>query len=93
MENKDWREEFDKKCKKFEFDGAYETDVDLKLVKPFIESILKSKQEEIEGAMGEMKRKELSSIDVGPVDIPDIETQGYNKALDDLKPIISNLLK
>jgi len=47
MENKDWREEFDKKCKKFEFDGAYETDVDLKLVKPFIESILKSKQEEI----------------------------------------------
>jgi len=50
MENKDWREEFDKKCKKFEFDGAYETDVDLKLVKPFIESLLQSKQEEIEGA-------------------------------------------
>ena len=48
-------------------------------------------RERMMGEMDKMKRKELSSINVGPVDIPDIETQGYNRALEDIKAIISNL--
>jgi len=95
MENKDWKKQFDTQ---FRVGYQWKDDefVDISKwgeIKSFFESYLKSKQEEMEKAMENMKRKELSSVDVGPINIPDIETQGYNQAVDDLKPIISNILK
>jgi flagellar biosynthesis/type III secretory pathway protein FliH len=37
--------------------------------------------EEVEKMIEGEKKEEAKSIDVGPIDIPDIETQGYNKGL------------
>jgi len=47
-------------------------------------SLLKSKQEEIERAMDEMRKNPKKDI---------VYCTSYKLALDDLKPIISNLLK
>ena len=66
-----------------------------------IESILKSKQEEIEGEMDEMKKTKTTGFlhviwgeklrsKIPAMSDTDVS---YNKALDELKPIISNLLK
>jgi len=91
MENKDWREEFDEKY-------HYQKGVELLLKSPnhfqtydvtkgiisFIESLLKSKQEEIEKAIKSMKKNPKKDI---------VYCTSYELALDDLKPIISNLLK
>ena len=49
-----------------------------------IESLLKSKQEEIEGAVENMKKDSTFFITY---------RTDYNEALDDLKPIITNILK
>jgi len=49
-----------------------------------IDSILKSKQEEIEKAMENMKKNPKKDI---------VYCTSYELAIDDLKPIISNLLK
>ena len=108
MENKDWREEFEKltpdnssagyekqkewlKNNLHLFTGdmydepAYTLDKDK--IESFIESILQSKQEEIEGEIEKMKKTQ------DEVDDNDEGERYYNKAIDDLKPIISNLLK
>jgi len=54
-----------------------------------IESLLKSKQEEIEEAMDRMKKVHKFKV----TEVEDIAKENYNQALDDLKPIITNLLK
>ena len=83
MENKDWRKEFDEKFfTKETFDWKNPTPSE---IKEFIaESLLKSKQEEIERAMDEMRKNPKKDI---------VYCTSYELALDDLKPIISNLLK
>ena len=87
MENKDWREEFEDKYCSFEISERVSKS-DMLAIISFIESLLKSKQEEIEGEMDKMKK--------GLHEQGDDQMQfncGYNFALVDLKPIISNLLK
>jgi len=88
MENKDWRKEFDEKFfTKETFDWKNPTPSE---IKEFIaESLLKSKQEEIEEAMDRMKKVHKFKV----TEVEDIAKENYNQALDDLKPIISNLLK
>ena len=89
MENKDWREEYNKLRVNDEYycGGNYENkEMLVAEIKSFIESLLKSKQEEIEGEM-EKTRKEITHPQFA------LYEKGYNQALDDLKPIISNILK
>ena len=52
-----------------------------------IKSIIQSKQEEIEGEIEKMKKTQ------DEVDDNDEGERYYNEALDDLKPIISKILK
>ena len=80
MENKDWREQYPLTT----FTGETRKEIE-----SLIESVLKSKQEEMEKALDNMKQD--------PLDAPTFE-EGVrisikNLVLDDLKPIISNLLK
>ena len=80
MENKDWREQYPLTT----FTGETRKEIE-----SLIESVLKSKQEEIEKTIDEMKQD--------PLDAPTFE-EGVrisikNLVLDDLKPIISNILK
>jgi len=70
-----------------------------------IDSLLKLKQEEIEKAMPEKKvslivmgfdgvtKKGVISEDGYEILCKEMEKRGYNQALDDLKPIISKILK
>jgi len=98
MENKDWREEFEK------IEVHYHTalgrpnafseplmidDEQEKAIISFIDSLLKSKQEEIEKVM---EKKMLPETEMkGGVDY--MCGRAYNQAVDDLKPIITNILK
>ena len=92
MENKDWREEIR---------GEWSQEVDNEMPMVFIvdgeeqiaywwlnkiEALLQSKQEEIEKAM-DKTRKEITHPQFA------LYEKGYNQALEDLKPIISNLFK
>jgi len=86
MENKDWREEF-KIIAELEYSrGIAGESFRVWRMTNLIESLLKSKREEIEGEM-EKRRKEITHPQFA------LYEKGYNKALDDLKPIISNILK
>ena len=87
MENKDWREEFGSDFKKFTGDYHNDNYADWWLNK--IESLLKSKQEEMEKDIEKMKKVHKFKV----TEVEDITKESYNQALDDLKPIISNLLK
>jgi len=50
--------------------------------------ILKSElKKKVEGT----KKKEAKSLDVGPINIPDIETQGYNQALEDIIKLLEEV--
>ena len=80
MENKDWREEFNETISNVM--GI--CTIDSLRIKSFIESLLKSKQEEIEKAMENMKKNPKKDI---------VYCTSYELALDDLKPIISNIFK
>ena len=86
MENKDWREEFGKIFEKNEYFGISvrygqkTAEGEYYQVESFIESLLQSKQEEIEG--------EIEKIE-GYYGNPKGKVMIY---LDDLKPIITNLL-
>ena len=119
MENKNWREQFEKLTpdnssagyeKQKEWlknnlhlftedmydEPAYTLDKDK--IESFIESLLKSKQEEIEhqiylkrnvfGLGGGSDTEEQDKKNAENV----IRMNAYNQALDDLKPIISNIL-
>jgi len=89
MENKDWRKEFDEKFfTKETFDWKNPTPSE---IKEFIaESLLKSKQEEIEEKISRKRRL----VGYGSDELEQqYEDRGFNSALDDLKPIITNLLK
>jgi len=92
MENKDWREQYPLTT----FTGETRKEIE-----SLIESVLKSKQEEIEGEMDEMKKTKTTGFlhviwgeklrsKIPAMSDTDVS---YNKALDELKPIISNLLK
>ena len=87
MENKDWRKQFEN-----EFAGwwDYKSAMTERIVDS-IESLLKSKQEEIEGEMGRIKRLDAELGDGENIIARD--NYFFNLALDDLKPIISNILK
>ena len=109
MENKDWREEFEKltpdnisagyekqkewlKNNLHLFTGdmydepAYTLDKDK--IESFIESLLKSKQEEMEKDIEKMRKVHKFKV----TEVEDITKESYNQALEDLKPIISNIL-
>ena len=87
MENKDWREEVKNLID--EYSGMEQNNGEYERMIPLIESLLQSKQEEIEGAMD---KKMLPETEMkGGVDY--MCGKAYNQALEDLKPIISNLLK
>jgi len=67
-------------------------------IKSFIESLLKSKQEEIEGEMEQIREeKPIVSPPESDVYMHTLaqfnRVAGVNATLDDLKPIISNILK
>jgi len=95
MENKDWREEFNEQFRK----GEQAWRPNFVLVVSFIESLLKSKQEEIEraiglkyklfGAAGCSRDEEINRINAVHI----ARMDGYNQAIVELKLIISNLLK
>ena len=101
MENKDWMEEIEKDFDELFFEGernsvyckkhkVLATPYEVKSFARFqVEKILKSKQEEIEGEMGRMKKVHKFKV----TEVEDITKESYNQALDDLKPIISNILK
>ncbi len=61
----------------------------------FIESLLKSKQEEIEGELEKMKKEiDLTkTVKRGTATNANRRKMNYNQAVADLKPIISNILK
>jgi len=80
MENKDWREDSCITC-------GIKKDAIADWWIEKIESLLKSKQKEIERAMDKMKKTQ------DEVDDNDEGERYYNEAIDDLKPIISNILK
>jgi len=80
MENKDWREEFGSDFKKFTGDYHNDNYADWWLNK--IESLLRSKQEEIEKAIEKMPNATRTEVDIEKV-----------ICADDLKPITSNILK
>ena len=82
MENKDWREEVKNLID--EYSGMEQNNGEYERMIPLIESLLQSKQEEIEKAMEKMKKNPKKDI---------VYCTSYELALDDLKPIISNLLK
>jgi len=68
-----------------------------KAIKSFIEYLLKSKQEEIERAI-EKQKKDDSQIKGDIIEDTKEVLNGYlirggNQALEDLKPIITNILK
>jgi len=93
MENKDWREEFEQKYCSFEISERV-SKPDMLAIISFIDSLLKSKQEEIEDEIEQMgKRKLLSPRSFGDNETTVDVSAGYNQALEDLKPIISNILK
>jgi len=95
MENKDWREELKNLCKMQNIgispNGGYIQELWYRSsharLESLIEMILKSKQEEIE--------KAIENIEAPTDSVYELESlhEGYFKALDDLKPIISNILK
>ena len=101
MENKDWREQLPKlvidlvwsatdggcKLKESNFSHFGEPIPEWTALESSIDFFLKSKQEEIEKAMEKMKKTQ------DEVDDNDEGERYYNQAVDDLKPIISNLLK
>jgi len=98
MENKDWREQLPKlvidlvwsatdggcKLKESNFSHFGEPIPEWTALESSIDFFLKSKQEEIEKAMEKMKKNPKKDI---------VYCTSYELALDDLKPIISNLLK
>ena len=106
MENKNWREQYPLTT----FTGETRKEIE-----PLIESILKSKQEEIEGkieSIYQRRKMQLPSHSVANIRGSEVmceierdedaksiwiaqnsRTDGYNQALEDLKPIISNILK
>jgi len=94
MENKDRREEFEKIFEKNEYFGISvrygqkTAEGEYYQVESFIESILQSKQKEIEKVMDKMKKVHKFKV----TEVEDIVKESYNQALDDLKPIISNIL-
>jgi len=88
--NKDWKEEFDTQFR-VGYKWVDDEFVDISKwgeIKSFIESLLKSKQEEIEEAIKEKKEKYHCICTNGSC-----ISHGYNYALEDLKPIINNILK
>ena len=85
MENKDWREQVKKEWAEYN-NGVFAS---LNTTLDFMSKILKSKQEEIEKEMDKMKKVHKFKV----TEVEDIVKESYNQALDDLKPIISNLLK
>lgn len=100
--NKDWREEFDEVFCKLRHDGYMELlNHHAPDIKAFINSILKSKQEEIEKAIDEMKGyvPHLPTIDpsLGELTDQDIDfvehIDGQILFKSKVKPIISNILK
>ena len=103
MENKDWREQFNEKFIQFENSipvGGFEQ-APYNRIKSFIESLLQSKQEEIEKAIDGMKGyvPHLPAIDpsLGELTDQDIDfvehINGQILFKREVKPIISNLLK
>ena len=84
MKNKDWREQF-----KQEF-GIHFSDSEFSFAIASTESLLKSKQEEIEEKISRKRRL----VGYGSDELEQqYEDRGFNSALDDLKPIVSNILK
>jgi len=105
MENKNWKEDFEEKYCSFEISERV-SKPDMLAIKSFIESLLKSKQEEIEKTIERTKcevpknplpkgKRDLGEITFKKIDdcLKYAGRINYNKAIDDLKPIISNLLK
>jgi len=124
MENKDWREEIEKDFDELFFEGernsvyckkhkVLATPYEVKSFARFqVEKILKSKQEEIEGEMEKMIKKNtyrhtagcrgfqnqiylagdslVADCTCNP--LLEVNYTEYNEVLDDLKPIISNIL-
>jgi len=85
----------DKSCLKI-FSGELRKDIE-----SLVRAVLKSKQEEIKGEI-KKKRKIIFPLDTKPeMDLESIthlaefnkKSMEYNQALDDLKPIISNIFK
>ena len=74
MENKDWREEFEDKYCSFEISERVSKS-DMLAIISFIESLLKSKQEEIEGEMEKLQNDGLNVIIEGDyyVNFRDVE--------------------
>ena len=103
MENKDWREEIDEKFFEVSCECGARDLFDFSAVKSFIESLLKSKQEEIEKAMPEKKvslivmgfdgvtKKGVISEDGYEILCQEMEKRGYNQALQDIKETIDKL--
>ena len=87
MENKDWREAILKHSHSEYIASTEDLFINTTRVVNIIESVLKSKQEEIE--------KAIENIEAPTDSVYELESlhEGYFKALDDLKPIISNILK
>ena len=114
MTNKDWREQFNEKFVKqgipigiAKYEAKDGLDITPSKIISFIESLLKSKQEEMEGEMEKLRKPLLKNdpkyfIDgkemrlMGESDASkywkDYASERYNQALDELKPIISNIL-
>jgi len=108
MKNKDWREQFNEKFVKqgipigiAKYEAKDGLDITPSKIISFIDSLLKSKQEEIEREMKKMKKiKTTGFLNViwgeklkSKIPAMSDTDVSYNKAIDDLKPIISNLLK
>ena len=106
MENKDWREQFNEKFVKqgipigiAKYEAKDGLDITPSKIISFIDSLLKSKQEEIEraiglkyklfGAAGCSRDEEINRINAVHI----ARMDGYNQAIVELKLIISNLLK
>lgn len=63
-----------------------------KILRQVWESGQVAERERILGMIEGMRRKEADNIDVGPINIPDIETQGFNSALDAVLGVIDKSL-
>jgi len=95
MENKDWRDEFDEQFRQ----GEQAWHPNFVLVVSFIDSLLKSKQEEIDGEI-KKKRKIIFPLDTKPgMNLESIthlaefnkKSMEYNQALQDIKETIDKL--
>ena len=102
MENKDWRDEAREEWHVRTFNMANEVSdyskVEMLIADWWIEkidSLLKSKQEEIEGELEKMKKEiDLTkTVKRGTATNANRRKLNYNQSLDDLKPIINNILK